>query len=51
MLKTIPAAALIVGASAVAGGWFGQTAGPARDRVDERYQVYTAALAAIEQQY
>lgn len=51
MLKTIPAAALIVGASAVAGGWFGQTASPARDRVDERYQVYTAALAAIEQQY
>ena len=47
MLKTIPAAALIVGASAVAGGWFGQTAGPARDRVDERYQVYKIGRAHV----
>ena len=52
MLKTIPAAALIVAASAAAGGMIGAQ-GPAagQDRINTRYRVYTAALAAIEQDY
>lgn len=52
MLKAIPAAALIVAASAAAGGMIGaQSPAAGRDRINDRYRVYTAALAAIEQQY
>ncbi len=52
MLKTIPAAALIVAASAAAGGMLGAQAPKAgRDRINDGYQVYTAALAAIEKDY
>ena len=52
MFKAIPAAALIVAASAAAGGMMGgQAPAGGRDRINERYRVYTAALADIEQQY
>lgn len=53
MRKGITAAALIVAASAVAGGMLvAQTpAASSKDRINERYRVYTAALAAIEQEY
>ncbi len=52
MFKAIPAAALIVAASAAAGGMMGgQVPAAGRDRINERYRVYTAALADIEQQY
>lgn len=52
MLKTFPAAAAIVAVSAAAGGFIAKQ-GPATgsDRLNQRYKVYTAALAAVEQQY
>ena len=55
MFKTFPAAAAIVAVSAAAGGLFvkqGPSGGTTvQDKFDARYRVYTAALAAIEQQY
>ncbi|MBP6716368.1 MAG: S41 family peptidase [Acidobacteria bacterium] len=52
MLKTIPVAALIVAASAAAGGVIvGQAPAVGKDRLNDRYRVYTAALAAIERDY
>jgi carboxyl-terminal processing protease len=52
MFKAIPAAALIVAASAAAGGMIGaQSPATGKDRITERYKVYTAALAAIETEY
>ncbi len=53
MKGTIPAAALVVAASAIAGGFFGNrvSADARSDRLSELYQVYTAAYAAVEQQY
>ncbi len=52
MLKAISAAAFVVAVSAAAGGIIGAQ-GPTSgtDRINERYRVYTAALAAIEQDY
>ena len=51
MLKTLPAAAAIVAVSAAAGGLLAkqgaQGSGSAQDRLDARYKVYTAALAAL----
>ncbi len=51
--RGIPAAAVVVAASTLAGGLVGTRAGAVQnqDRVMERYQVYTAALAAIEREY
>ena len=51
--RGIPAAAVVVAASALAGGLVGTRARAVQnqDRVLERYQVYTAALSAIERDY
>lgn len=51
--KSIPAAALVVAASTLAGGLVGTRAAATqgRDRMEERTQVYAAALAAIEREY
>jgi carboxyl-terminal processing protease len=53
MKGSIPAAALVVVASAVAGGFLADrvSATGRGDRLNELYQVYTAAYAAVEQQY
>jgi carboxyl-terminal processing protease len=47
----VPAAAVVVVLSALAGGYFGSRAVATQDRLNERYRVYTAALATIEEQY
>ena len=56
--KGVPTAAIVVAVAALAGGLLGQgvgalgTAGRAEtDRVTERYRIYTAALASIENEY
>ena len=51
--RGIPAAAVVVAASTLAGGLVGTRARAVQnqDRVMERYQVYTSALAAIEREY
>jgi carboxyl-terminal processing protease len=53
MKGTVPAAALVVAASAIAGGFLGSrvSANERTDRLNQLYQVYTAAYAAVEQQY
>lgn len=53
MRKSIPAAALVIAVCAAIGGLLGGrvSATDSRDRVEDRYRIYTAALAAIEQQY
>lgn len=53
MKGTVPAAALVVAASAIAGGFFGSrvSANERTDRLNQLYQVYTAAYAAVEEQY
>jgi len=55
MMRTrgIPAAAVVVAASTLAGGLLGTRARAtqSQDRVNDRLQVYTAALAAIESDY
>jgi carboxyl-terminal processing protease len=48
---TVPAAALVVVASAAIGGLFGSRVLATQDRATERLRVYTAALAAIENEY
>src|SRR5262245_46963836 len=49
--KGIPAAAAVVVLSTLAGGLVGAQAGSAQDRLNERYRVYPAALAAVEKDY
>ena len=46
-------AALVVAASAIAGGFLGSpvSANARTDKLNQLYQVYTAAYAAVEQQY
>jgi carboxyl-terminal processing protease len=53
MMRTrgVPAAAAVVVLSTLAGGLVGAQSGPAADRLSDRYRIYTAALAEIEQQY
>jgi len=53
MKGTIPAAALVVAASAIAGGFLGGqvSANERTDRLNQLYQVYSAAYAAVEEQY
>ena len=50
-MKPVLAVVFAVAASAVAGGWLGTTALATQDRVPAHYRSFTAALAAIEQQY
>ena len=45
------AVVLSLAASAVVGGWLGPRVATAQDPVADRYRVFTAALAAIEQAY
>lgn len=47
----MPAAALVVVLSALAGGLLSSQTVSTQDKATEAYRVYTAALAAIEQQY
>ena len=49
--RGVPAAVAVVVLSTLAGGLVGAQSGPAADRLSDRYRVYTAALAEIEQQY
>jgi carboxyl-terminal processing protease len=49
--KTLPAAVLVVVASAILGGLFGSRVLATQDRLDSRLKAYTAALAAIENEY
>lgn len=49
--KAIPAAALVVVASALLGGLFGSRVLATPDRVTERFKAYTAALAVVESEY
>ena len=49
--KSIPAAVFVVVVSALIGGFYGRSALATEDRVSEHYRVFTAALAAIENQY
>src|SRR5262245_43711154 len=49
--RGIPAAVVVVVVCAAVGGLFGSQVSARQDRLTERYRVYTAALAAIEQGY
>lgn len=49
--RALPAAVFAVLVSALVGGFFGRSALATKDEVSERYRVFTAALAAIENQY
>ena len=49
--RGVPAAAVVVVACALVGGLFGSRVMATQDRVTERYRVYTAALAAIQNEY
>jgi carboxyl-terminal processing protease len=49
--RGIPAAAAVVVLATLAGGFVGAQSGAMQDRLDARYQVYTAALAAIQREY
>jgi carboxyl-terminal processing protease len=49
--KSLPAAVFVVVVSALVGGFYGRSALATEDRVSEHYRVFTAALAAIENQY
>ena len=49
--RTLPAAVSAVVVSALIGGFFGRSALATQDRVEERYRVFSAALAAIENEY
>src|SRR5512132_1853962 len=49
--RFIPAITTAVLVGALAGGLFGRNALAKQDRVSERYQLYTAALAAVEGNY
>jgi carboxyl-terminal processing protease len=47
----VPAAAVVVVLSALAGGVAGSQSVATQDRITERYRVFTAALATVEDQY
>jgi carboxyl-terminal processing protease len=49
--KAIPGAAVVVVVSAIAGGMLGSRVLATPDRTAARYQMYTAALSAIETEY
>jgi carboxyl-terminal processing protease len=49
--RGIPAAAVVIVLSTLAGGFVGAQSGATQDRLNDRYRVYTAALAAIEKEY
>jgi carboxyl-terminal processing protease len=51
--RGVPAAAVVVVVSALAGGLLGTHAGAAQDidHINERYRIYVAALAAIDETY
>jgi carboxyl-terminal processing protease len=49
--RVVTTLALAILVSALAGGFLGPRAQATEDQVDAHYQVFTAALAAIEQQY
>jgi carboxyl-terminal processing protease len=49
--RFFPAITTAVLVGALAGGFFGRNALAKQDRVSERYQLYTAALAAVESNY
>src|SRR6185295_3923516 len=49
--KGIPAAALVVVICAAIGGVFGGRVAARQNRTDERFKIYTTALAAIENEY
>jgi carboxyl-terminal processing protease len=51
MRKALPAAAVVVVLSAVAGGMFGSKVAARQDRANERYRMYRAALDAIQNEY
>ena len=49
--RGIPAAAVVIVLATLAGGFVGAQSGAMQDRLQARYQVYTAALSAIEREY
>jgi len=49
--RGIPAAAVVVVVSAIAGGLLGSQTVATQDRATQRYRIYTAALAAVENEY
>jgi carboxyl-terminal processing protease len=51
MRKALPAAAVVVVLSAIAGGMFGSRVAARQDRANERYRMYIAALDAIQSEY
>jgi carboxyl-terminal processing protease len=51
MRRALPAAAVVVVLSAVAGGMFGSKVAARQDRANERYRMYRAALDAIQNEY
>jgi len=51
MRKALPAAAIVVVLSALAGGMFGSKVAARQDRANERYRMYLAALDAIQNDY
>lgn len=46
-----PVAAVVVVVAAIAGGMLGRSVGATDDRINERYRMFTAALAAVERDY
>ena len=49
--RGIPAAVIVVVVCAAIGGLFGSRVMATQDRASERYRIYTAALAAIQNEY
>jgi carboxyl-terminal processing protease len=51
MRRALPAAAVVVVLSALAGGVFGSKVSARQDRANERYRMYLAALDAVKNEY
>jgi carboxyl-terminal processing protease len=51
LFKRIPAAAVVVVLSALAGGVFGSQVVQTQDRINERYHIFLTALQAVQQTY
>jgi carboxyl-terminal processing protease len=49
--RGLSAAAAVIVLSTVAGGLVGAQSGASQDRLNDRYEVYTKALAAVEREY
>lgn len=49
--RGLSAAAAVIVLSTVAGGLVGAQSGASQDRLNDRYEVYTRALAAVEREY